>query len=142
MISSEEMAMAVGRAALVHYRFSSLDPEFSKLVNSPQGENEGPISAYILQLNKTQNQFNSAGQQQNAAGAQVWNITFRCMSNNSFRIYGLELWNKLASVFDEAKEYLEVELENAKSIGADEMVGYVNGAIALCDYIPPQFRKP
>ncbi len=137
----EENGMVVARAALIHYRSSSLDPEFSKLVNSQVGENQGPISTYILQLNKLLKEFHGSGEYQNAAGMKLWNITFRCMSNNSFRHYGTTIWENAAESFESAKQYLENELEKASSTGNEKMADYVKGALALYDFIPPQFRN-
>jgi len=137
----EENGMVVARAALIHHRFGLLDPEFSKLVNSQVGENQGPISTYILQLNKLLKDFHGSGEHQNSAGMKLWNITFRCMSNNSFRHYGITIWEKAAESFENAKQYLKNELEQASSTGNEQMVDNVKGALALYDFIPPQFRN-
>jgi len=132
--------MILGKAALIHYSFGSLDPEFSKLVNPQLGENQGPISTYIKRLNKLPNEFHSAGEFQNAAGMKLWNITFRCISNNSFRHYGVELWKNAAKSFGSAREYLENELEQATRMGNEQMVDKLKGALGLYDFIRPQFR--
>lgn len=137
----EENAVVVGRAALIHYAFSQLDPEFSKLVNSQVGENQGPISTYIIQLNKFLNDYHKSGEVQNAAGVKLWNITFRCMSNNSFRHYGKQIWEIASKSIESAKQYLEEEMNNAKSLGQETMMERCQGALGLYDYIPPQFRN-
>lgn len=135
-----ENGMVVGRAALIHYAFSQLDPEFTKLVNSQVGENQGPISSYIIQLNKLLNDYHKSGEFQNAAGIKLWNITFRCMSNNGFRHYGQQIWNIASISFDAAKEYLEEQLTEANEMGQQQMVERCQGALGLFDYVPPQFR--
>ena len=137
----EENGMVVGRAALIHYAFSQLDPEFTKLVNSQVGENQGPIGSYIIKLNKYINDFHKSGEFPNAAGMKLWNITFRCMSNNSFRHYGQQIWNIASSSFDAAKDYLEEQFSEAKEMEQEQMVERCHGALGLYDYIPPQFRS-
>ena len=136
----EQNGIIIGRAALIHYSLSSLDPKFSKLINSGVGENQGPIKNYILQLNSLLNDYHKAGESSNAAGVKLWNITFRCMSNNSFRHYGQALWNRASASFEYAKEHLKNELEMAASLGKGKMVEKIKGALSLYDYVPPQFR--
>ena len=136
----EQNGIIIGRAALIHYSLSSLDPAFSKLINSGVGENQGRIKNYILQLNSLLNDYHKAGESSNAAGVKLWNITFRCMSNNSFRHYGQALWNRASASFEYAKEHLKNELEMAASLGKGKMVEKIKGALSLYDYVPPQFR--
>lgn len=136
----EQNGIIVGSAALIHYSLSSLDPDFSKLINSGVGENQAAILRYIPQLNSLLNDYHKAGESLNAAGMKLWNITFRCMSNNSFRHYGKALWDRSSESFEYAKEHLKNELGMAKSLGKGVMAEKIKGALGLYDYVPPQFR--
>ena len=137
----EQNGIIIGRAALIHYSLSSSAPEFSMLINSGVGENQGPIINYIPQLNSLLNDYHKTSDSINAAGVKLWNITFRCMSNNSFRHYGQSLWNRASASFEYANEHLKDELEMAESLGKKKMVEKIKGALGLYDYIPPQFRN-
>lgn len=137
----EQNGIIIGRAALIHYSLSSIDPVFSTLINSGIGENQGHIKTYILQLNSLLNDYHKAGEYSNAAGVKLWNITFRCMSKNSFRHYGQALWNRASVSFEYANEHLKDELEMTESGGKEKMVERIKGALGIYDYIPPQFRN-
>ena len=137
---SDQNGMILGTSAMIHYSMSSLDPEFSMLLNSGLGENQGAISRYILQLNKLVNEYSRDGEKLNAAAMRVWNITLRCMSHNSFRHYGQYFWAKASENFEMSKMYLEqlllecIEQENKK------MEMKARGGLGLVDFIPPQFK--
>ena len=91
-------------------------------------------------MNSLLNDYHKAGESLNAAGVKLWNITFRCMSDNSFRHYGQALWKKSSQSFEYAKEHLKNELEMAERGGKGKMVEKIKGALSLYDYVPPQFR--
>jgi hypothetical protein len=138
---SEEIGMAIGRAAILHYSLSLEDPEFSKLLNSQVGENQGAISSYILKLNDGLNHFNRSGAVENAAGIKLLNVTFRCMSNNIFRHFGIELWKILSTHFDSARCYLENYHDTAITLGNEVEINKAKGALGLYNFIPPQYRE-
>ena len=137
----EQKGITLGMAAMLNYSLSSADLEFSKLVNSDLGNNQGPISSYILQLNRLVGDFHKAGEYENAAGMKLWNITFRCMTNNAFHHYGQDLWITASKYFDHGKIFLESQIERFESSGNENALEKLKGGLSIFDYIPPQFRN-
>jgi hypothetical protein len=127
-------------AALLHHQFKIKDPEFETLVNSKKGENQGPISAYIIQLNRLVNEFHKAGRYDESAAMKLWNITFRCMSHESLHHYGVESWKIAAQSFPEVKQWLEEKLQHAESAGHKRDTPSLREALKLYNFVPPQFR--
>ena len=138
--SDIEKASVVAAAAFVHYEISSADISFSKLINSNIGENQGPISSYILELNSLSKRYQEANNQDGFLGVSFWNISFRCMSNNSLHHYGLRLWKEASKNFDSAKKMIEDQIETVKMEGDKTGVDMLNAVMTLTHFIPPQFR--
>ena len=138
--SDIEKTSVIAAAAFVHYELNSADISFSKLINSSIGENQSLISSYILELNSLANRYQKANNQDGLIGVKVWNISFRCMSNNSLHHYGLRLWEEASNYFDSAKEVIEDRIGTVKKEGDKTGVDMLNAVMTLTHFIPPQFR--
>jgi hypothetical protein len=137
----EQNGMVMGWAALMHYRLLTISPEFGKLINSMKGEEKAEISAFILQLNQFGNGLYKEGHLEEAAGMKIWNITFRCMSDESFHQYGMKLWNIAAESFSEAQSWLEYKLVIAQGSCDEHGENRLKDALTIYNYIPPQFDE-
>jgi hypothetical protein len=135
----EQNGMVMGWAALMHYHLLTINPEFDKLINSMKGKQKAAISAYILQLNQFGNGLYKEGRLEEAAGMKIWNITFRCMSDESFHQYGMNLWKIAAESFSEAQSWLEYKLVIAQGSCDEHGENSLSGALKIYNYIPPQF---
>jgi len=135
----EQNGIVLGWATLFHYQITTKDIEFEKLLNAKKGENQGPIASYILQLNRLVNELHKAGRFEEAAGMKLWNITFRCMSDDLLHHYGIILWKTASISFSEARNWLEVKLANARESGSEQVISSLIGALKICNFIPPQF---
>jgi hypothetical protein len=135
----EQNGMVLGWAALLHYQIMSKDPEFESLLNSKKGENQGPVRTYILQLNRLGNQLQKAGRIWEAAGMNLWNMTFRCMSDESLHHHGLILWKTASISFPVARNWLENESAYMKEAGSERDKSSLSGALKIYNFIPPQF---
>lgn len=120
MADVEQNGPVLGMAALLHYQLAKSDPEFEKLVNSRKGENLGPISAYILTLNRHVKECHRAGRLEQGAGTMLWNITFRCMGDESFHHHGVTLWRTASQSFPGAKQWLEEMVQRTKEAGLQQ----------------------
>ncbi len=141
-IPDDEIPHLMSRVALIHYDMSQYTPEFSKLISSDVGANQGAITSFISEMNGIINDLHKKGLAEQVAAAKFWNVTFRCMSNNRFRHYGQNIWG-LASVaerLDSIKEELDTLLENAEMDGNKKLEERVRCAMGLADFVPPQFR--
>lgn len=136
---SFQNGMLLGWAAILHYQMMSKDSEFEKLLNSKRGENQGAVSAYILQLNSLGNQFNKAGRMGEAAGMKLWNITFRCMSDDLLHHYGVSLWQTAAMSFADTRSWLENKSAQLNETGSERDKNSLSGSLKIYNYIPPQF---
>ena len=136
---SFQNGIVLGWAAILHYQIMTKDPKFEKLLNSKKGENQGPISAYILQLNSLGNQLSKAGRTEEAAGMKLWNITFRCMSDESLHHYGMSQWETASHSFAAAKSWLEDKSDFISEAGSERDRSSLNGALKIYNFIPPQF---
>ena len=98
--------------------------------NSKLGERQKQISNQIVELNGLMNQLHKAGQSDMVAAVKVWNITLRCLSNNSFSHYGSTIWR----ILDPESNVLGIELyiEQAQTPHTQEAIG-------LAGYVPPAF---
>lgn len=135
----EQNGIVLGWAALLHYQMKNNDQEFEKLLNSKKGANQGPISLYILQLNSLGNGLRKASRVGETAGMMLWNMTFRCMSDDSLHHYGKILWKSAVRSFSDAETWLEGMLANAKESGSERDIESMSGALKICNFIPPQF---
>jgi len=106
ILGPSEVGRVVGMAALMHYQYAKTDPEFERLLNSRKGDNRGPISVRILELNRLVNELHHAGRLEDAGSLKLWNITFRCMTHDTLHKYGIALWKIAAKGFPEAKQWL------------------------------------
>ena len=139
-LSASEIGKVVGMAALMHYQYRQKDPEFEVQLNSNKGENRGPISIRILELNRLVNEINRAGRLEDAASMKLWNITFRCMMHETLHQYGISVWKTAEKGFPEAKRWLGVRLEHAQKSGHQPDAPNLRNALTLYNYVPPQFR--
>lgn len=135
----EQNGIVIGSAALIHYSLGLNKPEFKRLLNSNLGENQGHISTYILQFNRLLGECHRAGQLEAAAGIKFWNTTFRCMSDESLHPYGVQLWKIASKSFGSTKDYLRNELAQATESNNQGMKEKIEGALNLCNFVPPQF---
>lgn len=131
--------MVLGWAALFHYQIMTKDPKFERLLNSKKGENQGPISNYILQLNRLGNDLRKAGRTDEAAGIMFLNITFRCMSDEAMHHYGTLLWKTASKSFWEAKLWLENRLAYSMDSASERDKASLSAALKIYNFIPPQF---
>jgi hypothetical protein len=136
----EQNGAVLGMAALLHHQIKTKDPQFETLVNSKKGENQGPISVYIFQLNRLVNEFHKSGRYDEAAAMKLWNVTFRCMSHESLHHYGVEIWKIAAQSFPVAKQWLKEKLKQAERAGNKQDAASLKEALKLYNYVPPQFR--
>lgn len=139
-LGTSEIGKVVGMAALFHHQYSQKDPEFEVLLNSDRGNNQGPISIRVLELNKLVNDMHRAGRLEDAASMKLWNITFRCMTHETLHHYGLLLWQIASTGFSEAKQWLQARLEYAEKSGHQRDAPNLSKALRLYNFIPPQFR--
>lgn len=137
---ADQNGMVLGWMALFHYQLMTKDPEFERLLNSKKGENQGPISTYILQLNRLGNDLRQAGRTDEAAGIMLLNITFRCMSDETLHHYGTYLWKTASKSFSEAKLWLENRLAYAIDSASERDKASLSAALKIYNFIPPQFR--
>lgn len=135
----EQNGALLGMAALFYHQLKVKNPEFGTLVNSMKGENQGSISAYIIQLNRLVNDFHKAGRYDEAAAMKLWNISFRCMSHDSLSHYGVSLWHAASRSFPEAKNWLETNLTYADKSGHQSDTPNLINALNLHDFVPRQF---
>jgi hypothetical protein len=140
--SVEENGAILGMAALQHYQIKAKDPGFSELLNSKKGENQGPICLYILQLNRLLNGLYKSGRYVEGDAMMLWNVTFRCMSRDSFHHHGVVLWQIASKSIDEARKCLEKIIVSAVSeAGNSPDDQKIDKVLGLCNFIPPQFMK-
>lgn len=139
-ISAWEVGKVVGMATLFHHQYTEKDPEFEVLLNSKKGENQGPISLRVMELNKLVNDMRRAGRLEDAASMKLWNITFRCMTHDTLHHYGMSLWRVASRGLPEAKQWLEARLEYAENSGHQRDAANLKKALKLYDFVPPQFR--
>jgi len=135
----EQNGMVLGWAALLHYQIMSKDPEFERLLNSKKGENQGPISMFIFQLDSLGNDLHKAGRMEEAAGMKLWNITLRCMSDDTLYHHGTLLWKTASVSFPEAKNWLENKLTHPIESGTSRDQSNLSGALKIYNFVPPQF---
>lgn len=135
----QQNGIVLGMVALFHHQFTLKDPDFETLVNSKKGENQGPISAYIIQLNRLVNEFHKAGRFDEAAAMKLWNITFRCMTDESLHHHGISLWKIASSSFPEAKKWLSTKLEYAEKASHHRDAPDLKSAMKFYNFVPPQF---
>lgn len=140
VLGASEIGKVVGMAAVIHCQYTEKDPEFERLLNSRKGENRGPISVRILELNGLVNDMNRARRLEDAASMKLWNITFRCMTHDTLHDRGIVLWQTAAKGFPEAKRWLKDRLAHAESSGHQRDAPNLKKALPLYNYIPPQFR--
>jgi predicted ATPase with chaperone activity len=129
-LSDYEIPHLMSRVSLLHAAINKQDFEFGMSINSAIGERQKEISSQIIQLNNLMNSLHKAGQSEMVAAAKVWNITLRCMSDNSFIHYGKKVWAILSPAGRE-EEIIAFIDETGNP--------HAESAKALAGYIPPQF---
>lgn len=139
-LGASEIGKVVGMAAVIHCQYTEKDPEFERLLNSRKGENRGPISTRILELNGLVNEMNRTGRLEDAASMKLWNITFRCMTHDTLYDHGVVLWKIAAKSFPEAKQWLTDRLADAQNSGHQRDALNLRKALPLYNYVPPQFH--
>jgi hypothetical protein len=135
----EKNGIVLGMAALLHHRLTEKDPEFEALLNSNKGENQGPLSVYIIHLNRLFNEFRKLGRSDEAAATKLWNITVRCMTDESLHHHGVSLWKIASSSFLGARKWMETRLEYAEKAGHHRDAADLKSALKLYNFVPPQF---
>ena len=129
-ISGEEHAFLMSRVAIMHAALTKQDFEIGMSFNSKLGERQKQISSQIVELNGLMNQLHKAGQSDMVAAVKVWNITLRCLSNNSFSHYGSTIWR----ILDPKSNVLGIELYIKQA-----QTPHTQEAIGLAGYVPPAF---
>ena len=135
-----EVGKVVGMAALFHHQCAEKDHEFEVLLNSKKGDNQGPISTRIIELNMIVNDMHKTGRLEDAASMNLWNITFRCMTHETLHHYGIPLWRIASNSFPDAKRWLDARLEYAENSGHMRDAPNLRKALKLYNFVPPQFR--
>jgi|ETNmetMinimDraft_16_1059900.scaffolds.fasta_scaffold49961_1 hypothetical protein len=134
-ITPDEFIIIMSRAAFIHAGLLKNDFEFGMSLNSGLGDRQEKITLQIIELNSLMNQLHKSNLADMVIGAKVWNITFRCMSSNSFNHYGLRIWNFLSPT-----EFEDEIIEQIDEIDSSDDV-ITEAAKGLAGYIPPQFKQ-
>lgn len=140
----EENGMVVGTAALLHYHFEILDPNFKILINSKSGENISIIARYnISRIDQLHKEYIRSNKLLYSAATRLWSTTFRCMLDESLNQYGVQIWQIAFRSITSAEDYLKSQLELMRTIDHtnNQNKKNIENAIRLCSFIPPQFIK-
>jgi hypothetical protein len=131
-MSSAELAFLMSRAAILHASLNKNDFDIGISFNSKLGERQKQITIQIVHLNGLMNELRKSGMSDLFAAAKLWNITLRCLSNNSFAHYGKTIW----SLLDPSELIQEIEF-----FIREANTSHTKEAIGLAGYLPPAFSS-
>jgi hypothetical protein len=138
--SDDQIAQILGHSALHYTQLEIHMPLVGDIVRSHAPILENSLFNYFSMTTGLVKQYRETGQRLNAAGAMVWNQSFRCLCHSELSDCGTQIWSRLLQVSDLSENYLESIRGLKETEQGDVIKGNIDQAKLIVHQPPARFE--